>query len=78
MAARKGFKSAEFVGNSLDEDRGETEYFEFADFEPFMASFNQYRLELSDTEKKAFMFKGLCNTRDNPHIVNIKNVSYDL
>ena len=63
MAARKGTRAAYVVANyfaSSDEEQEEVESFEFADFEPFMASFRLYRLELSETEKQQLMHKGLC------------------
>ena len=44
MAARKGTRTAYVVANyfaSSDEEQEEVETFEFADFEPFMASFRR-------------------------------------
>ena len=88
MADKKGSSTAKFVANyfkeqdnaSSDEEHGKVESFEFADFEPFMASFRRYRMELSETEKQAQMFKGLSNIRANTHMANMieKMFDYDL
>ena len=80
MAARKETRAAYAVASyfaSSDEEQEEVEAFEFADFEPFMALFRRYRLELSETEKKQLTHKGLCNTRENPLIENIIRKLFD-
>ena len=57
MATRKGSNTAVYIANYLkdnassDEEQGEVETFEFANFEPFMALFRPYRLELSEAEQ---------------------------
>ena len=66
MATRKGSK-ATYVGTnyftSSDEDQEEIENLELPDFEPFMASYGRYRVDLPVTEKQQLMHKGLCNIR---------------
>ena len=87
MEARRRTKAANYVAkylkaqenNSSDEERQQIETLEFDDFEPFMVLFRHYRPELSETEKQAFMAKGLYNLRKNPHMPNImsKMFAYD-
>ena len=84
----KGSNLAVYVANyfkaqdnaSSNEEHGEVESFEFADFKPFLALCRQYRLELSETEKQVQMFKGLSNIRANGHMVNIieKMFNFDI
>ena len=42
---------------SPDDEHREIETFEFNNFEPFMAFFRRYRLELSETEKQVKCLK---------------------
>ena len=60
-----------------DEETGEIKTFEFADFEPFVASFCRYRLDMPETEKEALMKNGLNKIRANGHKRQIIEIFFD-
>ena len=86
MTARKSSSDAGYISkyiearNNSSEEEKDIETFEFADFEPFMGMFRQYRPELTETEKESVMTRGLINLRKNPHMPDImrKMFDYDL
>ena len=85
MASGKGPKTAVYMANCFkakdneysDEQTGEIETSEFADFEPFMASFCRYRLDMPETETEALMKNGLNKIRANGHKRQIIEIFFD-
>ena len=66
--------------SSDDEEDGDLDIPEFADFDPFMATFCTYKKGLSETDKQALMMKGLSNLRESQYMkaIIVKTFAYDI
>ena len=67
----KNYFAASFSSDEEDNDNKEIKELELPDFKPFMALFRRFRREQSPEEVQQYMFKGLCNMRENPIIMEI-------